>query len=165
MRKISITLLGAACLAFSGCEDGPDQIYGKAPNGAGDRWNDGKTPGQWDESAKNGFGDEFGGTSRQELCSGAEKQKRWAQMVNEPLMPPRMLGGLDVAGGDLWPGLLFEQAEKKLCQSDAMGTDGEGSLYASWMSSLRTLSPRETGDPLWERLREQRKLFRCKPPS
>jgi hypothetical protein len=132
MRNIWLILLGASCLAFSGCEDGPDQIYGKAPNGAGDRWNDGKTPGTWDDGAKNGFGDSFGGTSRQELCSGAEKQKRWSQMVNEPLVPPRMLGGLDVAGGDLWPGLLFEDAERKLCQSDAMGTDGEGSLYASW---------------------------------
>jgi len=132
MRKVWMSFIATSCLAFSGCEDGPDQIYGKAPDGAGDRWNDGKTPGQWDDGAKNGFTDEFGGTSRQELCSGAEKQKRWATMVNEPLVPPRFLGGLDVAGGDLWPGLLFEDAEKKLCQSDALGTDGVGSLYASW---------------------------------
>lgn len=131
MRKIWMSLVATSCLV-SGCEDGPNQIYNKSPNGAGDRWNDGKTGGVWDDRAKNGFDDEYNGTSRQELCSGPQKQKAWAEMVNQPLVPPRMLGGLDVAGGDLWPGLLFEEAEKKLCQSDAQGTDGEGSLYASW---------------------------------
>lgn len=132
MRKIWLSFLATSCFAVSGCEDGPVQIYNKAPEGAGDRWNDGKTGGVADDGAKNGFGDDFNGTSRQELCSGAQKAERWAEMVKQPLIPPRHLGGLDVAGGDLWPGLLFEDAEKKLCQSDALGTDGEGSLYASW---------------------------------
>lgn len=132
MRTIWMCLLATFCLTVSGCEDGPNQIYKKHPPGAGDRWNDGETGATWDEGARNGFGDDFNGTSRQEICSGAQKQKAWSQMVNEPLVPPRFIGGLDVAGGDLWPGLLFEDAEKKLCQSDALGTDGEGSLYASW---------------------------------
>jgi hypothetical protein len=132
MRKIWICLAAGSALAFSGCEDGPDQLYGQAPPGAGDRWNDGEQPPTWDDGAKNGFGDDFNGTSKQELCSGPQKQKAWAQMVNEPLVPPRMLGGLDVAGGDLWPGLDFRDAEKKLCQSDALGADGMGSIYAAW---------------------------------
>jgi hypothetical protein len=122
----AIALMGAA-----GCEDGPDQVYNPSPAGAGDRWNNGRTPGAVDK-AQNGFTDNFGGTSKLEICSGSEKQQRWAKMVNEPIKPPRFLAGIDVAGGDLWPGLLFEDAEKTLCQSDALGTDGEGSLYAAW---------------------------------
>jgi hypothetical protein len=129
MRKIFYCVIAAVSLV--GCEDGPDQVYNPSPAGAGDRWNNGKTPGAVDP-AKNGFADNFGGTSKLEICSGAEKQQRWAKMVNEPLKPPRFLAGLDVAGGDQWPGLLFEDAEKILCQADALGTDGEGSLYSQW---------------------------------
>ncbi len=138
MRKVSLCLATTLAFALSGCEDGPDQIYDPAPEGAGDRWNNGETPPAVDPS-KNGFGDDFGGTSRQELCSGADKQKAWAQMVNEELKPPRFLAGLDVAGGDLWPGLTFQAAEKKLCQSDALGTDGEGSAYAAWGDAQEVL--------------------------
>lgn len=132
MRKIWFSVVTLCGLAISGCEDGPDQIYDPAAAGAGGRWNDGENPPTWDEGAKNGYGDSYDGTSKQELCSGPQKQKAWADMVNQPLKPPRMLAGIDVAGGDLWPGLLFADAEKKLCQSDALGTDGEGSLYAAW---------------------------------
>ena len=74
MRKVSLCLATTLAFALSGCEDGPDQIYDPAPEGAGDRWNNGETPPAVDPS-KNGFGDDFGGTSRQELCSGADKQK------------------------------------------------------------------------------------------
>jgi hypothetical protein len=128
MRKIWI-LAGALGFVVSGCEDGPGQIYEPSPENA--KWNDGENGGAAD-NAKNGFGDDFNATSKQELCSAPQKQKAWAEMVKQPLVPPRMLGGLDVAGGDLWPGLNFEDAEKKLCQSDALGTDGQGSVYASW---------------------------------
>jgi hypothetical protein len=132
MRKILFCAIAAVGLI--GCEDGPDQVYNPSPNGAGDRWNNGNSPGSVD-IAKNGYNDTFGGTSKLEICSGEQKAKVWAKMVNEPIKPPRYLAGLDVAGGDLWPGLLFEDAEKVLCQSDALGTDGEGSLYASWGDS------------------------------
>ena len=49
MRKIWICLAAGSALAFSGCEDGPDQLYGQAPPGAGDRWNDGEQPPTWDD--------------------------------------------------------------------------------------------------------------------
>jgi Domain of unknown function (DUF6265)/Domain of unknown function (DUF4440) len=46
-----------------------------------------------------------------------------------------------------------------------LNLEAEASECAGKKVVLFTLSPRETGDPLWERLREQRKLFRCKPPA
>ncbi len=129
MRKSWICLAGAIGLAAFGCEDGPGQIYEPSPDNA--KWNDGENSPIAD-NGKNGFNDEFNGTSKQELCTGPQKQKAWGEMVKQPLIPPRMLAGLDVAGGDLWPGLDFQDAEKKLCQSDALGTDGLGSVYAQW---------------------------------
>ncbi len=41
----------------------------------------------------------------------------------------------------------------------------EASECAGRRVLLFTLSPREPADPVWARLREQRKLFRCKPPA
>ena len=76
----------------------------------------------WDP-AKNAFTDNFNATSRQELCSGPVKHQRWAKMVNEPIMPPRKIAGIDLAGGDDWTGLDFRDAERTLCQSKAMSGD------------------------------------------
>jgi uncharacterized protein DUF6265 len=42
--------------------------------------------------------------------------------------------------------------------------EAEAGACAGRRVVLFTLSPRERGDKLWGRLREQRKLFRCKPP-
>src|SRR5262245_21710624 len=132
MAKYWLFLAAAVCgLAMPGCEDNPDQFYKKAPAGAGDKWNNGETPGIYDPHARNGFKDSFNATSKQELCSGPVKQQVWAKMVNEPIKPPRGIAGLDLAGGDSWTGLDFRDAEKILCQSKSIsGT--ETNLTAAW---------------------------------
>ena len=121
-----------ACgVSLSGCEDNPDQFYKQAPAGAGDRWNDGQTNPYADPHARNGFTENFNSTTKQEICSGPVKQKRWAEMVKAPIKPPRFIGGLDLAGGDAWTGLDFRDAEKVNCQSKSTGGD-ESTLAAQW---------------------------------
>ncbi|HEU4411518.1 MAG TPA: DUF6265 family protein [Polyangiaceae bacterium] len=46
-----------------------------------------------------------------------------------------------------------------------LNVEAEASECAGRTIVLFTLSPREAGDALWGRLREQRTLFRCKPPA
>src|SRR3712207_2399432 len=82
MRKTTIPLIAFALLSAAGCEDGPEQIFQPAPEGAGKRWNNGGTAPVTD-ALKGDFATQYGGTSKQEICSGAEKAKRWAEMVNQ----------------------------------------------------------------------------------
>ncbi len=132
MTKHQLFLVAAAsCVALAACEDNPDQFYSRAPAGAADRWNDGKTAPVYDPNARNDFTDNFNATSKQELCSGPVKQKVWAKMVNTPITPLRNIAGLDLAGGEQWTGLDFRDAEKVLCQSKSISGD-EDSLTASW---------------------------------
>ena len=130
MRKSMFLLFGLGAFALTACEDGPYQTYSPAAPGAGDRWNDSKLPGANDPSSQ-GFNADFGGGSKQELCTGPEKAKRWSKMINEQLFPPRKAGGLDFAGSDAWEGLTFEKAEQTLCQGDAQGSD-DNSYFSSW---------------------------------
>jgi hypothetical protein len=133
MRKTLLFLVAATLgTTATGCEDNPDQFYKRAPAGAGDRWNNGKTPPTYDRDAKNGFTDQFNSSSKQDLCSGAEKHDRWAKMVREPLIPPRKLAGIDLAGGDDWRGLDFREAERALCQSKARAISDPEALGAAW---------------------------------
>ena len=132
MRNLILPLVLAATLPLSGCEDGPHQVYSPAPAGAGDKWNDGNTAGAVDP-AKAGFGGVTGGTNKQEICTGAQKAARWAQMFKEKIAPPRFVAGLDLAGGDTWQGLTVEQAEQKNCQSASAGdVFGDGNLDNYW---------------------------------
>jgi hypothetical protein len=131
MRKTLPLLLLAAAAAI-GCEDNPDGFYKRAPAGAGNRWNNGKTPPTYDPNAKNQFTDSFNSSSKQDLCSGAEKHERWGKMVRQPLIPPRMIAGIDLAGGDDWTGLDFRKAESTLCQSKARKIDDPEMLGAAW---------------------------------
>lgn len=131
MRKLTGCLLALSALGLGACEDGPTQVFDPSPEGAGDRWNDGKTGGTVDPG-KAGFDGDFGGGSKQEICTGNEKAKRWSKMINEDIKPPRFMAGLDFAGSDNWEGLDFELAEKTLCQADNQGADDAGSFYSSW---------------------------------
>ncbi len=131
MRKSMFLLFAGGALALTACEDGPNQTYSPAAPGAASRWNDSRLPGANDPIGQ-AFNADFGGGSKQELCTGPEKARRWSKMINEPLTPPRRVGGLDFAGSDNWEGLTFEAAETTLCQGDSQGADGIDSFYASW---------------------------------
>ena len=98
MRKLTVCLLALSAMGLGACEDGPTQVYDPSPEGAGDRWNDGKTGGTVDP-AKAGFNADVGGGSKQEICTGSEKSKRWSKMIGEDIKPPRFMAGL--AGGPI----------------------------------------------------------------
>lgn len=65
-------------------------------------------------------------------CTPASRAAILADMVRQPIVPPRLFGGLDVAGGDDWRGLTLDQAEQKLCASQLLSEDDSGNAYASW---------------------------------
>jgi hypothetical protein len=123
---------GAFVLALIGCEDGPHQIYNPSPEGAGGAWNDGQG-GNVADPSKAGYGDQYGGKSKQEICTADVRKKRWEEAFRKDIVPPRMVAGLDLAGGEEWPGLLFPlaESEKSLCQSNNVGAYGDV-VVASW---------------------------------
>lgn len=155
MRRFTIAPFALSALSvlslgvLVGCEDGPNQTYEPAPDGAASRQNDGDAKGAAD-NAKQGFNESSNnsaGTNAQVLCTAAEKQKRASIMIKQPIIPPRFAGGLDLAGDDSYKGLLIQEAEKgfdrvdypeypgekayKLCQSDNVGGDG-GTSDQAW---------------------------------
>jgi hypothetical protein len=137
---------------LAGCEDGPTQTYQPSPDGAGDKWNNGNTPPAVDSPAVN-FNAAYGGTSKTEICSGAELQQQWARMVEQPIVPPYHIAGVDLSGIN-YSVLTVEQAEKgingmlspvpgakdpptRLCQGQNLGSGGNGgdiggSLVTGW---------------------------------
>jgi hypothetical protein len=136
MRRSIFVLAAAAVSSFAllGCEDGPNQTYTPSPAGAATNWNNSGAPGAT-SGAQQGFGGgSIGGNNAEVICTGSEKAKRWATMVKEPVVPPRYAGGLDMAGGESWPGLTITEAEKVNCQSDSLGDifGQSGILSNSW---------------------------------
>src|SRR4051812_21116586 len=101
MRRSLVAVGVLAALSVAACEDGPTQTFMAAPSGAGKKWNDGNSPPVSDPS-KQGFGQQNGGTNKQELCTGEQLAKRWGDMVKAPIIPPRMAAGLDLAGDETW---------------------------------------------------------------
>ncbi|MBN1945780.1 MAG: hypothetical protein JW797_08885 [Bradymonadales bacterium] len=58
-----------------------------------------------------------------EVCSDNEVSQRWAWMVNQPIVPMKGAGGLDMTGGEDWSGLTVDEAQSpdNLCQPAYMG--------------------------------------------
>ena len=110
MRRSMVLLFAAASLAFIGCDDGPNQTFSPAPDGAGQKWNDGKTPGGADPATGN-FQPTGGGTNKQDICDAPTKKAAWAFAFNQPIIPPTTAGNINMAGGDSWAGITIEQAE------------------------------------------------------
>lgn len=70
------------------------------------------------------------GQTRATVCSPEEQAAAFERMVSAPIVPPRMFGGLDIAGSS-WTGATVEDAEQTLCQASALGGDVETKTY-SW---------------------------------
>lgn len=145
-RSKSAALAGilAAVGSFGsiGCEDGPNQTYSPAPSGASDTWNN-SNGSQVSPNTKD-FGYLHGGTNANVLCDGPTLAKTWANMDQQPILPPVGAAGIDMAGPDCsatgstcsWSGLTIEQAEKVLCQSTNYGDlFGDGNLANAWGDS------------------------------
>ena len=153
MRRSKLLLVCiAAVLLPAGCEDGPKQTLNPASASAGSIWNNGGTPAAVDEAGTS-FGASYGGSSKTEICSGAELQDQWARMVEQPIVPPYKLAGVDISGID-FAVLTVEQAENgingmlmpamgaknpptRLCQGTNLGAGGNGgdiggSLVDGW---------------------------------
>ena len=148
MRRFAALLVALMPLPslLSGCEDGPNQTYSPAPNGAPGAWNGPPgAGGLGDGGAFVGNGTEaydasWGGTNANDLCTPAQQTKIWNGLFQEPVLIPGLAGGIDMAGGpngdgasgyvpgmpfnydptkETWTGATVEQAEKILCTGTA----------------------------------------------
>jgi hypothetical protein len=71
--------------------------------------------------------------TRAVACNGEQQLAAFNAMINAPLVPPRMIGGLDLAGGDTWAGLTISAAEQKLCQgTPTAATDDAARGTMAW---------------------------------
>lgn len=110
-RSVATTVLFASVAVAAagmlvGCEDGPNQTYSPA---TGTLFNNGDNdasanPGQYAYDAG------YAGTNALQVCTQDIKRARWAKMLTEDIVPPRMYAGIDMAGGDQWAGETVEQA-------------------------------------------------------
>ena len=127
MRRSVFTVTLFASAAFLGCEDGPNQTFSPAPANAGAILNNGNPDASFDPG-KQDFDASYPGKSLTEICSTDEKRAAWAKMLDQPIIPPRKYGGIDMGKSDLWEGLKIEEAEqpppKGNCQSTSAGSGG-----------------------------------------
>ena len=108
-KALSIIVAVAGVTGLAGCEDGPSQTFSVAPAGAGQLWNNGNTPAAVTDASAS-FLTNYGGTSKTEICSGAELQSQWARMVAQPIAPPYFMAGVNIAGIN-YQSLTVDQAE------------------------------------------------------
>src|SRR5262249_10696077 len=100
MRR-SVFLLTPLIPLLASCEDGPNQPFSPA---TGTFWNTGDSV-----AATTDAGDlltsTFGGSNKQQICSGTELQQQWGVMIAQPIAPPRFMAGVDLQGGATYDGL------------------------------------------------------------
>lgn len=157
--KKAIVAVGFVYL-LSGCEDGPTQTFKPAPNGAASKWNDGQSPSITDANINQSFTVTVGGTNLQELCDAPTKKARWEHAFLQPIQPPKIGGGINMAGmvdsngqptadvskgvKDSWSGVTVADAEAINCQSynyddgdNYWGDNAE--IFFSYYTSTRKL--------------------------
>lgn len=120
MWRVVLGLL--ALLVLGGC-DKPDQIYKALPGGYDPVAGNGLGPVATHFTGTKGFVDETATTTpvtpTREVCPDSEVAAKTAQMVNQPIVPMKGAGGLDMTGGNDWVGLTIDEAQSKemLCQA------------------------------------------------
>lgn len=113
--------LAAATLA--GCEDGPSQTFAPAPVNAGTLWNNGNP----DASVADGrapFDAQFGSVNALQHCTADEKRLVWANMLEQPIIPPLQFAGLNLAYDQKFDGITLKEAEAINCTGNALGPGG-----------------------------------------
>ncbi len=147
MRRILLGFVLSSSLALvAGCEDGPNQPFKAAPDNAGNEWNDKKSsPVSADAGQSYVSNNAAAGSTLQDICTGAEKAKRWKAMGENPLIPYRGGAGIDMRGGDSWTGITVSDAEKLLCQGDSVDTDAvswgdQQQVIASFNTATRKIN-------------------------
>ena len=119
-------------LLLAGC-DKPDQVYKSLPSNFDPAGANGLKPIATHFTGKKGWLDETLGSvatvPTTEVCTTSEVAAKAAQMVNQPILPMKGAGGLDMTGGAGWKGLTIDDVQSKdvLCQAIYYG-DG----VAAW---------------------------------
>ncbi|MGZ3421165.1 MAG: hypothetical protein ACXVEE_25040 [Polyangiales bacterium] len=126
MRRLFVATSVLCAIGVAGCEDGPNDNY----EAAGSQNN--TADGGYSDDAGTSLDARYPGKSAQEICSADELAARWAKMVNEPIKPPRVYAGIDMAKTDLWEGITIEEAEHINCQSTNLGGNGDGTATSCW---------------------------------
>ena len=157
--KKAIVAVGFVYL-LSGCEDGPTQTFKPAPTGAASKWNDGQSAPITNANINQSFTGDVGGTNLQELCDAPTKKMRWEHAFTQPIMPPKIGGGINMAGmvdsngnftadvekgvKDSWAGVTVADVEAINCQSynyddgdNYWGDNAE--IFFSYFTSTRKL--------------------------
>jgi hypothetical protein len=135
------TLLGLAVLLLVAACDKPDQVYRKLPPGFDPVTGNGLGPVAAHYTGTKGFVDETAVTPpivpTREVCADAEVAAKNAAMVNEPIVPMKGAGGLDMTGGAAWAGLTIDDAQSPdlLCQASYYG-DG----VAAWGDNYEVIA-------------------------
>src|SRR5579863_4000942 len=89
---------------LAGCEDGPNQTFQPAPTGAGNVWNGPGSNGIPNGSGYTGSGTTdydagYGGANANITCTADQSKATWAKFFQQPVLPPGIAAGVDIAGG------------------------------------------------------------------
>jgi hypothetical protein len=60
------------------------------------------------------------------ICSPELQALAVDRMIHQPIKAPRFYAGIDLAGGDAWKGLTYEEATQTLCQAKELDGDDFG---------------------------------------
>jgi hypothetical protein len=135
----SVTLVAmVVVLAGVACEDGPDQTFSPAPPNAASIWNGADAGPIVGISSQSFDASTSGGQNANTRCNAVTAKNTWSKYFSEPIAPPGLGGGLDIAGGptgdgssgyagaataysyqpnsESWAGATVLQAENLLCQ-------------------------------------------------
>lgn len=146
MRRFAFMVAAIAPLfTLTACEDGPSQTYNPPPNGAGNVWNGPGSSGLPEGGTYSGNGSQqydasFGGQNANVTCTADQAKATWTKYFQQPILPPGIAGGLDIAGGyngdglsnydptkpyqydetkETWVGATVEKAQALLCSATA----------------------------------------------
>ncbi len=132
MRQRSIFAVGLVTslaaltgAALTGCEDGPSQTFAPAPANAGNLWNNGNPDagtGVFDGSAK--FDAQFGSVNALAHCTADQQRLVWANMLQQPIIPPLQYAGLNLAYDTKFDGITLKEAEAINCTGEPIGGAG-----------------------------------------
>jgi hypothetical protein len=135
----------APLFTLTACEDGPNQPFNPAPPGAAGVWNGPGSSGLPEGGTYSGGGAQaydasFGGQNANITCTADQAKSIWSKYFQQPILPPGIAGGLDIAGGyggdgnanydpaspykydetkETWVGATLEDAQKILCTANA----------------------------------------------
>jgi hypothetical protein len=140
MRRSVLTSVALLSAFLAGCEDGPNQTYSPAPNGAAGNWNNAGPDASYNDPGSQNYDSGGGGTNSVNVCTAPQQAVQWATAFNAPMLPPFGVGGIDLSAGGTFAPVTIEDVingtggQPQLCQGQAAGTcaDGTGNPAYQW---------------------------------